>query len=400
MLSDGARRVPLSSPSSSPGPASAEMKSDESLDVVVVGGGVVGLAIAWRLLLRGRRVAVLERGAAGRGATWAAAGMLAPSAEIMFDEPDLFVLGRDSLNRWPAFAAELAAASGIDPGYEAAGTLLVADDRDAATALRRLHAFQAEQGAPVEWLASEEAIDREPLLSPRIVGAVWSPYDHRVDPRATVEALGAVVNAAGALREGVDVVAVEAGDSPAAVLGDGRRLSARAIVVAAGAWSGGVRGLEPAPAVRPVKGQAAALRMTETLRLRHAVRTPRAYLVPRSDGRLIVGATVEDVGFDMRVTAGGIYRVLDGAVRVVPAVEEMELIETWAGPRPATRDHLPLLGRVDDRVWLATGHYRHGILLAPATADEIASEVDAALDGRTETSSALSRFAPGRLATG
>jgi glycine oxidase len=362
-----------------------------------VGGGVIGLAIAWRLLQRDRRVAVLERAQAGRGATWAAAGMLAPSAEIMFEEPDLFTAGRESVRRWPAFAAELASTSGIDPGYETDGTLLVADDRDAAAALRRLHAFQEEAGAPVELLSAEAALDREPLLSPRIVGAVFSPYDHRVDPRATAEALAAIVEKAGALREGSGVDAIEPGEPATVVFDDGSRLIARVVIVAAGAWSAGLKGFAPAPSVRPVKGQAVALRMTETLRLRHAVRTPRAYLVPRSDGRLVVGATVEDVGFDMRVTAGGIYRVLEGAVRVVPAVEEMELVETWAGPRPASRDQRPLLGQVARGVWFATGHYRHGVLLAPLTADEIALEVDAALDGRRETSTHLAPFRPGRM---
>jgi glycine oxidase len=192
------------------------------------------------------------------------------------------------------------------------------------------------------------------------------------------------------------VDAIQAGERPTVKLEDGNRLSPRLVIVAAGAWSAGVRGLEPAPSVRPVKGQAVALRMTEALRLRHAVRTTRSYLVPRADGKLVVGATMEDVGFDLRVTAGGVYRVLEGAVRVVPAVEEMELLETWAGPRPASRDQRPLLGRIHDSIWLATGHYRHGVLLAPITADEIALEVDAALAGRRETSPHLAPFRPGR----
>jgi glycine oxidase len=211
-----------------------------------------------------------------------------------------------------------------------------------------------------------------------------------------MDALIEVVRRAGALREGAPVESILPGAPATVVLGDGTRISAGAVVVAAGAWSAGIGGLVPAPAVRPVKGQMLALRMTDSLMLRHVVRSPRAYLVPRPDGRVVVGSTMEDVGFDHRVTGGGVYRVLHGAVRLVPAVEEWELVETWTGLRPATRDNAPLLGRVAPGVWLATGHYRHGILLAPVTADEVAREVDAVLTGRVETSAILAPFSPGR----
>jgi glycine oxidase len=314
----------------------------------------------------------------------------------MFEEPELHALGRESRRRWPEFAALLRAESGMDIGYDAAGTLFVADDRDAGSLLRRLHAFQREQGLPTEWLGTDAAVEREPLLSPRVAGAIWSPGDHRLDPRALVRALAGVVRQAGSLREGVSVASVEPGSPPSVVLDDGSRVAAAAVVVAAGAWTAGIGGLSPAPPVRPVKGQMVALRMTEALRLGHVVRSPRAYLVPRADGRVIVGSTMEDVGFDDRVTAGGVYRVLDGAVRLVPAVEEWELVDTWSGLRPATRDNSPLLGRFAEGVWLATGHYRHGILLAPVTADEVAAEVDSWLAGTPETSPTIAPFSPGR----
>lgn len=375
----------------------------DPLDVAVVGGGVAGLGVAWRLAAAGRRVAVLERGRTGRGATWAAAGMLAPAAELGFEELDLYALGRESLRRWPAFARDLEAASGVAVGYRTEGTLVVADDRDSARALRRLYAFQDKHGVPVEWLFGDEATVREPLLSPRLPAAVFSPEDHQVDNRALADALRQAAGAAGvSVREGAAVARVEPDpERPALVEADGTRTEARVVVVAAGAWSARLGGLEPPPAVRPVKGQVLSLRMDPDrgLALRHVVRGPDAYLVPKPDGRLVVGATSEDVGEDTAVTAGGLYRLLEGAVALVPGVEEMEIIETWAGLRPASRDHAPLLGRSPHPgVVYATGHYRHGVLLAPVTAGEVAAEVEAALDGRAETRPLLAPFSPCRFA--
>lgn len=373
----------------------------DSLDAAVVGGGVVGLGVAWRLAAAGRRIAVFERGETGRGASWAAAGMLAPTAEIGFEELDLYALGRESLRRWPAFAREVEAASGVDVGYRDEGTLVVADDRDSLHALRRLFRFQTDHGVPVEWLSGAEAADAEPLLSPRLPAAIHAPADHQVDNRALVRALRIAAERAGAaIHEHAEVAAVEPAACPALRLGDGTRVEAGAVVVAAGAWSARLGGLAPAPPVRPVKGQMVALRQRPEagLALRYVVRGPDAYLVPKPDGRLVVGATSEEVGDDTRVTAGGVYRLLEGAVEVVPAVEEMDLVETWAGLRPASRDHAPILGASGHPgVVYATGHYRHGILLTPVTADEVAGVVLARLDGRTETRPVLAPFSPSRF---
>ncbi|MDT7856955.1 FAD-dependent oxidoreductase [Rubrivirga sp. S365] len=397
----------------------------DNVDVAVVGGGVAGLGVAWRLAQRGRRVALFERGRAGRGASWAAAGMLAPDAEAGFEELDLYALGHESLARWPAFAAEVEAASGRGVGYRTDGTFVVADDRDAARALRRLFRFQTEHGAAVEWLTGDEAAEREPLLSPRLPAAVWSPDGHQVDNRALVDALRVAAEGAGVeVHEGAHVTAVEPGgsrpgDRPALSVtrepggadsgesepGGAERVEAGVVVLAAGAWSGAVGGLTPAPPVRPVKGQALSLRMTDALTLRHVVRGPDAYLVPKADGRLVVGGTSEERGWDAAVTAGGLFRLLEGAVPLVPAVEEMELVETWVGHRPASRDHGPLLGRSEHAgVVYATGQYRHGVLLAPVVADEVAAEVDALLEaggagwgGEAETRPLLAPFSPRRF---
>ena len=367
---------------------------------------MAGLGVAWRLAQRGRRVAVFERGRAGRGASWAAAGMLAPDAEAGFEALDLYALGRESLARWPAFARELREATGRDVGYRTEGTFVVADDRDSARALRRLFRFQTDHGAAVEWLTGDEAAEREPLLSPRLPAAVWSPGDHQVDNRALVDALRAAAERAGvAVHEDAEVEAVEPGDRPALVVGGGgvgERVEAGAVVVAAGAWSGTVAGLAPAPPVRPVKGQALSLRMTDALTLRHVVRGPDAYLVPKPDGRLVVGATSEERGWDAAVTAGGLFRLLEGAVALVPGIEEMELVETWAGHRPASQDHGPILGASGlPGVVYATGQYRHGVLLAPVVADEVAAEVDALLGagrgGEAETHPLVAPFSPRRF---
>ena len=375
------------------------MTEYEKPDVIVVGAGVAGLGVAWRLAQRGVGVVVLERGVAARGATWAAAGMLAPAAEIGFEELDLYALGRESLARWPAFAAEIEAETGLDVGLRTEGTLVVADDRDSLRALRRLFDFQQAHGVPVEWLGGEAARETEPLLSPRIPGAVWSPTDHQVDNRALALALVAAVRGAGGfVREHAAVVRIEPGAvQPAVELAGGERIEARVVVLAAGAWSPGIGGLAPVP-VRPVKGQMMSLRSTDTLKLGVTVRGPDAYLVPKPDGRLVVGATSEDVGWNTAMTAGGLYRLLEGAVALVPGVEEMEVVETWAGLRPASRDHAPILGRTAaPGVVVATGHYRHGVLLAPVTADEIAADVLGLLAGRTETRPVLAPFSPLRF---
>ena len=372
---------------------------DAQRDVLIVGGGIIGLALARELAKRGRTVTVFERDRAGRGASWAAAGMLAPAAELGFEEIDLYRLGRESLRRWPDFARDLEAAGGMSVGYRDEGTLVVADDRDAAEALRRLYRFQEEHGAPVEWMTGREALEVEPFLSPKLAAAVFSPEDHQVDNRAVVEALRTVAEAHPniILRECVTVSAVAPREHPAVVVDDGEQTAARIVVLAAGAWTRGIEGLEPAPPVRPLKGQMLSLRMEAPFELGHVVRGPDAYLAPKSDGRLVIGATSEEMGFDTTVTAGGLYRLLEGAVEVVPGIEELEVAETWVGFRPASRDHAPLLGTAAPGVVLATGHYRHGILLAPVTAQELGAEIDARLNGGGETSDWLAPFSPHRF---
>jgi glycine oxidase len=379
----------------------------DRFDVAIVGGGIAGLAVAWRAQQRGLRTVVLDRGALAGGATRVAAGMLAPISEARVGERGLLALSRASLDRYPAFVAELAEASGRDPGYRACGTLLVARDRDEAEALDRELAEREAMGLPVERLLPSEARRREPALAPTLRLALDVPGDHAIDPRALSAALAvAVERAGGVLREGAEVarialsgdgeraIGVELGaageparvratcasagaPTPAAA---GDRIAADRIVIAAGAWVEALDGL-PAHArvpVRPVKGQIMRLRDPAGAGgvplLTRVIRMQPGYLVPRGDGGYVLGATMEEQGFDTAPTAGGIFELLRDAIELVPGVSELAIEEVAAGLRPGTPDNAPVLGpgSVEGLQW-AAGCFRHGILLAPVLADALAA---------------------------
>jgi len=369
----------------------------KSHDVAVVGGGIVGLACAWHAARRGMSVVVLERDRLGAGASDVAAGMLAPVTEADFGEDELLELNLAAARRWPAFATELAAASGLSTGFRETGALVVAADRDDAEELHRLADLHAALGLPSRWLGPRECRTLEPGLSPRVRGAIHAPRDHQADPVATVLALTAACRRAGVeLREHVEVA--ELVRSGASVTGVGTataEIPARTVVVAAGAWSAALA--HDAPPIRPVKGQIATLRAPDPgLAPTHVVRTPRCYMLARDDGRVVLGATVEERGFDASTTADGVFQLLDAAREVLPDVGELEWIGVRAGLRPGTPDNLPVVGRgaVDGLVW-ATGHYRNGVLLAPLTGEAVAE----LLDSGAEPPSALApeRFTAARV---
>ena len=373
--------------------------------VAIIGAGVVGLGIAWRLAARGARVEVFDKGAAGAGASHAAAGMLAACAEAEPGEETLVALGRESQARWPAFAAELKAASGIDVELREEGTLVVALTADDQARLAHHLVFQHKLGLPLQWITAAETRRREPHLAGKLAGAVWSPQDHQVDNRRLAAALRIAAERAGAvLREhtAVKEISVADGRADGIVLADGTKIAADAVVLAAGAWSRGIAGLAPElrPPVRPIKGQMLSLRMDAAAPLlTHVLWAPGAYLVPRRDGRLLVGATVEEKGFDTTLTAGGLLTLLEAAWRALPAVEELPIEEMWVGHRPGSRDDAPILGPgpVEGLIY-ATGHHRNGILLAPITADAIARLV---FDGTVDAAIrpfGVERFAPLRAA--
>jgi glycine oxidase len=360
----------------------------------------MGLSIGWRLAQAGWTVAIYDRGLAGRGASWAAAGMLAAAVEAEPGEEGLLELTLESQRLWPGFVRDLEAASGMSVGYRSEGTMAVALTRDDAEQLRHNFEFQRHLGLDLEWLSGAAARQREPHLRPGIAAAVLSPRDHQVDNRALATALIAGVRRSGAvLCEGCPVQAVDVADGRVrAVITAAGRDPADVVVLAAGAWSREIGGLPEGcvPPVRPIKGQMLALRMDPAAPLlRHVVWLPNGgYLVPRLDGRLIVGGTVEERGFDDNLTAGGLLALLDGAWRAVPTIEDLPVAETWVGFRPGSRDDAPMLGPgAIDGLVVATGHHRNGILLTPVTAQAISQFV---LTGRLPEG--LRRFSPERFA--
>jgi glycine oxidase len=370
-------------------------------NVAIIGAGVIGLGIAWRLAARGASVAVFDKGAAGAGASHAAAGMLAACSEAEPGEEALVTLGRESQARWPAFAAELEQASGIDVELRREGTLVVALTADDQARLNHQLVFQQKLGLPLQWISAAETRRREPHLAGKLAGAVFSPEDTQVDNRKLAAALRIAALAAGASvseHRPVSTISSHAGRVDGIVLADGSKVAADTVVLAAGAWSRNIAGLpaELRPAVRPIKGQMLALRMDPAAPLlTHVVWAPGAYLVPRRDGRLLVGATVEEKGYDTSLTAGGVLTLLEAAWRVVPAVEELPIDEMWVGHRPGSRDDAPILGAgpLDGLVY-ATGHHRNGILLTPITADTIARLILDDLADPLIRPFGIERFAP------
>ena len=327
-----------------------------SPDITVVGGGLVGLFAAWRAAQAGARVTVLEAGTLGGGASHVAAGMLAPVAELEVGEAGarLLELSLRALEGWPAVAAEL----GVELRR---GALLVARDADEAEALERELAWRVERGLGVERLRPTEARRREPALAPTVRLALDVPGDASVDPRRVVQAVLAACRAAGVeLRE----------DARVERLAD---LRAGRVVLAAGAWSGTLlEGL----AVRPVKGQLLRLRDPRGPGLvERTLRFEGGYLVPRADGAYVLGATMEERGFDTTVTAGGLYELLRDATELVPGISELVVEEAIAGLRPGTPDNLPIVEERDGVV-VATGHFRNGVLLAPLTGALVAEMLE------------------------
>jgi glycine oxidase len=350
----------------------------ERADIAVIGGGLIGLSIAWRMARAGRAVVVLERETIGAGASLAATGMLAPAAEHEPGSDPLLPLALASLQRWPSFRDELEAAAGLAIDYRPDGTLVLAIGRDEVERLRFRYDLQRRSGLDVAWLPGSEVRRLEPGLRPSVTAGLHCPLDHQVDPRLVMAALTVACRRAGAiLLEQASVTALDwtAGRVAGLRVGE-RRLAAETVVLASGAWSGEGSLVPEALAlpVRPLKGQSLALRTTtRTGTLGRMVWTEQVHMAPKSDGQLIVGATVEDCGFRPGVTAGGLYALLEGARRVLPGIEEMEVEAVWGGFRPTSDDDAPIIDTLAPGLVAATGHHRNGYLLAPATADAVAA---------------------------
>jgi glycine oxidase len=352
-----------------------------AVDVAIVGAGIVGLSIGWQLAGRGLSVAIFDRGPAGGGASLAATGMLAAGMELEPGGSDLLPLALDSQRLWPAFRAALEREAGMDIDYREEGTLLVAIGREEVERLRFRYELQQRDRVASRWLSGREARDLEPALRPSVVAGILSPDDHQVDPRRVMAALGrALAAAGGVLIEHCPVTALDmSGGAVAGVETEQGRVRAEIVIIAAGAWSGEGSLLPPGLTVpvRPLKGQSLALRLgSEPPPISHVVWTGEVHLAPKGDGRLVVGATVEERGFDESVTAGGLYALLEGARRALPSIEEMEVEAIWTGLRPTCDDDAPILGATGiDGLMIATGHHRNGVLLAPVTARAMAELV-------------------------
>ncbi|WP_328783395.1 glycine oxidase ThiO [Streptomyces canus] len=356
--------------------------SSRTSDVLVVGGGIIGLVTAWRAAQRGLTTAVVDPEPGG-GAAQVAAGMLAAVTELHYGEQTLLGLNLASAHRYPDFAAELTDLTGLDLGYRRCGTLAVALDADDRAHLRELHALQRQSGLESEWLSGRECRRLEPMLAPGVRGGLRVDGDHQIDPRRLTRALLAACEQAGVVfhRAWAKGVRVAGNRAAGVTTTDGDELGAGQVVLAAGSLSGRLEGVpaDVLPPVRPVKGQ--VLRLTVPPRcapflsrtVRAVVRGSQVYLVPRENGELVIGATSEELGWDTTVTAGGVYELLRDAHELVPGITELPLTETRAGLRPGSPDNAPLLGPTElTGLVLATGHYRNGVLLTPITGDAMA----------------------------
>jgi len=354
--------------------------------VVIIGGGVIGLSIGWLLTKRGKEVIILEEGESGRDASWASAGMLSPDIpEVVNSQKDsLFVklleLQVKSKKLWPAFAEELHELTGTDVDLLFGGSLGVALNEEEEKSLEAVYKRHAKYNLKIENLSVQEALALEPNLTHEIRKAVFRPEDGQVEPRKVVKALReAFIKSGGKLYEHTPARKVEIKDSVVkAVITDKETIPVNdKLVLAAGAWSDKIEGIPPSvsPSIRPMKGQVLAV-SNESNFLKHIIIGERGYYVPRKSGRLLVGATFEDVGYDTVNTAGGILELLSKASDVLPGIKKLPLLETWVGLRPRSSDDAPILGPTTvEGLVMATGHFHIGIILTPITAKLIADYV-------------------------
>jgi glycine oxidase len=364
-----------------------------SFDTVIVGGGIIGCTLARALAAAGIRVAVVERGTPGGEASGAAAGMLSPSAEAEKESP-LFPLCRASLQRYGPLVADLQAETGVDPQYRTEGTFLLFANEQERTERMPSIEWQRSLGIPIEELSSRELNKREAGLSEQL-GAFYFPEDHQIDNRLLMHALVQSCRLRGVeFVLGKAALEVECNSHRiTGVILENGRIAAGRVVNAAGAWAAqvSVAGVVPAP-IRPVKGHMLALQGPPDL-LRHVVRSHSVYLVPRSGGRILVGSTMEEVGFDKTPRAAPLTRLLRAAQQLCPTLEQSAVTEFWAGLRPASSDGLPLLGPTElEGYWVALGHFRNGILLGPITAEILSSWL---LTGKP--SMPMNAFSPSRF---
>ena len=351
-----------------------------SANVVIIGGGVIGLTIARALALRGvRDVCLVERAGLGSESSFAAAGMLLPQVEADAQD-DFFTLACQSRDMYPSFAATLYEETGIDIELDTTGTLYLALNEHDQQEIETRYDWQSRASLPVERLSATAARELEPCISESIQGALLFPNDIQVENRRLLSALANSVKKLGVeivTQTNVDSLLIE-GNTVGGVQTNRGRIECSIAVLAAGSWTSFIKSASPCkiPEVEPVRGQMICLEAKPQL-TRHVIYSPRGYLVPRRDGRLLAGSTSERVGFAKYVTAGGIGTILRNALEISPAIANLPIVDTWAGLRPHAAGGLPVLGRCDeiDGLFYATGHYRNGILLAPLTGELISSAI-------------------------
>lgn len=341
-----------------------------AFDVAIIGGGVIGGSIAFELAAEKLRVVVLDRQQPGHEASWAAAGMLSPGPDSPEALP-LVPLGKESLRHYPEFISAVEEASGRSTDFAREGTLQIFPGPHAEAELEKMAAEYRRLGLRLESISPDDARKLEPSIGPAAQAAAWLPEESVVDPRLLTDAVIAAARHRGVeIRHDSAVTSIlREGDRCIGVVAGGESISAKFVVVAAGAQSGGIDSIARYAPTHPVRGQLLALRPKD-VKLQRVLRSENGYLVPRRDGRIIAGSTLENAGFDKHVTPSGICRILQAVLELVPGLANAEIIETWAGLRPGTPDHLPVLGPTDiEGLLIATGHYRNGILLAPVTAE-------------------------------
>lgn len=364
-------------------------------DVAIVGGGIIGASIALELAAQKLSVSLFDRQSPGREASWAAAGMLSAAPDGLPAVP-LIPLAQESLRLYPSFVKNVEESSGKDPAFENHGALHLFPGKNAERNRDELVAQYRGLGISVEPLSIRDAREKESAIGAEIGAAAWHPDEARVDPRLLIDALlTAAQNRGAQIRCETCVTKILCeGNRCRGVLAGEEEIHAANVVIAAGSFSAefaGARG--PLAPTHPVRGQMAALRIPG-FRLQHVLRSHEGYLVPRRDGRIIAGSTLEDAGFEKRVTPAGLRKVLSAATEMLPQLDDAEIVETWSGLRPGTPDELPIIGPAALKgLLLATGHYRNGILLAPVTAKLIAEWIVA---GKTSFDAGI--FSPSRFA--
>jgi glycine oxidase len=368
--------------------------------VLIIGGGIIGLSIAWRLIGIGKKVVVVDKRNLGKEASWAAAGMLSGRLDLKPSEKQLLPIFEMSHYAWPKFAKELENKSGKRIGYRKEGTLMVACDINEEQKLKNNYNFLKNNNIDVSWLSGNKIREKEPYVSNNVLSGFFSPEDHHVNNRYILDALITILkkNKNNCIfKENTEVEEIITDkDQVIGVKTRNEIIKTKEIIICSGAWTNKIKNIEIKEVpIRPVKGQMVCLKMPKkTSLLKHILWRESVYLVPRDNSDLIIGATEEEMGFDKSLTAGGIYNLLKIAREVLPAIENLSIVESWSGLRPATRDEAPIIGpskKIKGLIY-ATGHHRNGILLAPLTSNVIKNYY---LNGKIEND--FNNLRPGRF---